>query len=89
MKNNLVLGKVNKFLLPYAKKIFVAYETVEGIPVKYKENFLFWKYFKARNIKFKNKAKNKTDKNGLNILILGGSQAAKIFGDKLRIFLLN
>ena len=35
-ENNLILGKANKFLLPFAKKIFVSYQDLEGIPVKYK-----------------------------------------------------
>ena len=35
-ENNLQMGKVNRFLTPFAKKIFVSYEDIEGIKLKYK-----------------------------------------------------
>ena len=38
-ENNLIIGKANKYLLPFAKKIFVSYNEVEGIPEKYRKNF--------------------------------------------------
>ena len=34
-ENNLIIGKANKYLLPFAKKIFVSYKDLEGIPKKY------------------------------------------------------
>ena len=34
-ENNLILGKANKFLLPFAKKILVSYKELEGVPNKY------------------------------------------------------
>ena len=34
-ENNLIIGKANKYLLPFAKKIFVSYNDIEGIPDKY------------------------------------------------------
>ena len=34
-ENNLIIGKANKYLLPFAKKIFVSYKDLEGIPNKY------------------------------------------------------
>ena len=36
-ENNLVIGKANKFLLPFADKIFVSYSQVEGIKKKYED----------------------------------------------------
>ena len=35
-ENNLIIGKANKFLLPFAERIFVSYKEVEGIADKYK-----------------------------------------------------
>ena len=35
-ENNLIIGKANKYLLPFANKILVSFEEVEGIPEKYK-----------------------------------------------------
>ena len=34
-ENNLYLGKANRYLLPFAKKIFVSYKELEGIPKKF------------------------------------------------------
>ena len=75
-ENNLIIGKkANKYLLPFAEKIFVSYKELEGIPSKF--NF---KIFEIGNIIKKSiihsaqiKEKNKiTDDKNINILILGG-----------------
>ena len=85
-ENNLIIGKANKYLLPFAKKIFVANKELEGIPNKYQNktieigniiNEKIFKYFKKEDYK-----KNDSKKT-LNILVLGGSQAAKIFAETL------
>ena len=34
-ENNLVIGKANKYLLPFAYQIFVSYKQLEGISEKY------------------------------------------------------
>ena len=34
-ENNLIIGKANKYLLPFAYKIFVSYKQLEGIHKKY------------------------------------------------------
>ena len=34
-ENNLIVGKANRFLLPFAQKILVSYKELEGIPKKY------------------------------------------------------
>ena len=34
-ENNLVIGKTNRYLLPFAEKIFVSYSQVEGIKKRY------------------------------------------------------
>ena len=34
-ENNLIIGKTNKYLLPFTKKIFVSYKDLEGISKKY------------------------------------------------------
>ena len=44
-ENNLVIGKTNKYLLPFAKKILVAFKDLEGIPKKYKK-----KVFEVGNV---------------------------------------
>ena len=34
-ENNLIIGKANKYLLPFARQIFVSYRELEGIPEKF------------------------------------------------------
>ena len=83
-ENNLIIGKANKYLLPFAKNILVSYKNLEGIPEKYNN-----KIFEIGNIvreeiislKTKNIQNNKFD--DIKILVLGGSQAAKAFADIL------
>ena len=82
--NNLIIGKANKYLLPFAKKIFVSYKELEGISDKYKNkvvevgNIVREEIVNAKSI---NDELTKFD--SLNILVLGGSQAAKIFAEEL------
>tara|TARA_B100001564_G_C20607715_1_gene656015 strand:+ start:100 stop:1191 length:1092 start_codon:yes stop_codon:yes gene_type:complete len=82
-ENNLIIGKANRYLLPFAKKIFVSYQDLEGIPDKYKKKVITIGNLVREEI-IKNK---KSDKNfnfdSLKILILGGSQAAKVFAEQL------
>ena len=82
-ENNLIIGKANKYLLPFAKKILVSYEELEGIPEKYKNKVIqIGNIVREEIIKTDQSIKtNKLDI--LKILILGGSQAAKVFAEKL------
>ena len=82
-ENNLFVGKANKYLIPFSKKIMVSYNSVKGIKEKYKfktittGNILDKELFKnQRNLNFNIKKK-------ISILVIGGSQAARSFGEKL------
>ena len=83
-ENNLYIGKANRYLLPYAKKVFVSHKELEGISEKYSK-----KVCEIGNIIRKEmlnvRVKSDSNYNGklLKILILGGSQAAKVFAEKL------
>jgi UDP-N-acetylglucosamine--N-acetylmuramyl-(pentapeptide) pyrophosphoryl-undecaprenol N-acetylglucosamine transferase len=81
-ENNLHIGRANKFLLPFAKKAFVSHIDLEGVSSKYK-----YKLCKIGNIIRKEilnyKEIEKTKDKKTKILILGGSQAAKVFAEKL------
>jgi len=80
-ENNLLLGKSNKYLMPIATKVFLAYEDVEGIKEKFKSKIVATgNIIREEILNFTNK-KNSTKE--LNILVLGGSQAAKSFGEIL------
>ncbi len=83
-ENNLIIGKANKYLIPFAKKIFVSRVELEGVPKKYIN-----KISKIGNIISKEilnlKANSEVSSNNKNlrILVLGGSQAAKVFAEIL------
>lgn len=84
-ENNLHIGRANKYLLPFAKKIFVSHKELKGISAKYeKKVFEIGNIIRKEilNLDLNSKALNQID-NKLRILVLGGSQAAKIFGEKI------
>jgi UDP-N-acetylglucosamine--N-acetylmuramyl-(pentapeptide) pyrophosphoryl-undecaprenol N-acetylglucosamine transferase len=81
-ENNLLLGKSNKYLMPFASKIFLSYEDTQGIKKKYKSKVVITgNIIREEILNFKNKKEHSTKK--LSILVLGGSQAAKSFGEFL------
>ena len=82
-ENNLIIGKANKFLLPFANSIFVSYKEVEGIPVKYNKKIIQIGNLIREELINKNFKYEKDNYNVIKILVLGGSQAAKIFAEKL------
>ena len=82
-ENNLIIGKTNKYLLPFTKKIFVSYKELEGISEKYRD-----KVVEVGNIIREEIINSGVSNDGitkfdsLNILVLGGSQAARVFADE-------
>ena len=81
-ENNLVIGKANKFLLPYADKLFVSYLEVEGIKTRHEHKIIeIGNIIRKEIINFKKD--NLNNNRSMNILVLGGSQAAKSFGEIL------
>ena len=78
-ENNLLLGKSNRYLTPLASRIFLAYEDVEGIDIKFRSKIVITGNIIREEI-FNFKNEKKFLKEELNILILGGSQAAQSFG---------
>ena len=86
-ENNLVIGKANKFLLPFAKNILVAQKKSGGYSKKFNSKiFEIGNIIKKEIINFSNKT-NRNFNDKLNILVLGGSQAAKSFAEILPKFL--
>ena len=78
-ESNLILGRSNKFLLPICKKVIISTDYLENIPKKYEHKFISVGHIireELYNIKNFNKGSIKTN----NILIIGGSQGAEIFG---------
>ena len=83
-ENNLYIGKANKYLIPFAKKIFVSHKELEGISEKYQKKVCeIGNIIRKEILNYKEKNYLKEKDKKLRILILGGSQAAKIFAEKL------
>ena len=80
-ENNLLLGKSNRYLMALASKVFLAYDDVEGIKEKFKTKVVTTGNIIREEILNFNKKKYLSQE--LNILVLGGSQAAKSFGEFL------
>ena len=82
-ENNLYLGKANRYLLPFANKLAVAYNNLEGINEKYKFKLVEIGNIIREKILYFDTESSKRPDGMFSILILGGSQAAKSFGEKL------
>ena len=81
-ENNIQIGKSNKYLLPFASKIFVSYQEFIGAKKKHANKVVFTgNIIREEILNFKKD--NKFTPGVLSILILGGSQAAKSFGELL------
>ena len=82
-ENNLIIGKANKYLLPFAKKIFVYNKELEGIKKKYNNKVIEIGNIVRDEIINSNFVNRKINFDNIKLLILGGSQAAKVFADEL------
>ncbi len=83
-ENNLIIGKANKYLLPFAKKILVSYKELEGISPKYLYKVVeIGNIIKKEIIDIPKRNLDYFQNKKISILVLGGSQAAKVFAEKL------
>ena len=83
-ENNLTIGKANKLLLPFAKLILVSFSETEGIPEKYNNKMIkVGNIIKKDIINFTKKNNSNINLKKINLLFLGGSQAAKVFAEIL------
>ena len=80
-ENNLIIGKANKYLLPFTEKILVSYKELEGIHEKYNNKIIEVGNILREEIINSNVKENEIEK--LKILVLGGSQGAKVFAEEL------
>ena len=81
-ENNLIIGRANKKLLPFAERILVSNKHLEGISSKYDfKTVEVGNIIKEEIINFSLDLSIK--KKELKILVIGGSQAAQIFAEIL------
>ena len=82
-ENNLIIGRANKYLLPFAEKILISFKEIEGVHHKYKDKVIEIGNIIKKEIINLSKGLRQNDEQKISILILGGSQAAKIFANIL------
>ena len=86
---NMVLGRVNSIFLRYTEKIFCYSDKIINFPKKYLSkivliNSLLRKEFYSFITNDKNEINNE-----INLLIIGGSQGAKLFDNKLKKLIIS
>ena len=82
-ENNLVIGRANKILLPFSKKILVSTNSIQGIDNKYNNKISHIGFLLRDNILGVKNTNLEVTKNNLSILVIGGSQSAKVFGEQI------
>ena len=82
-ENNLVIGRANKILLPFSKKILVSTNSIQGIDNKYKNKISHIGFLLRDNILGVKTTNLEITKSNLSILVIGGSQSAKVFGEQI------
>ena len=84
---NMVLGRANKFFLNSCVKIFCYSEQIKNFPNNFKNKMEIIKPLVRENIYKLNLSSSNKDK--FNLLIVGGSQGAGIFGKNLKNSIVN
>ncbi|MDA7688879.1 UDP-N-acetylglucosamine--N-acetylmuramyl-(pentapeptide) pyrophosphoryl-undecaprenol N-acetylglucosamine transferase [Candidatus Pelagibacter sp.] len=79
---NMVLGRSNKFFISYCQKIFCYSNNVKKFPHKFKNKIKVIPALLRKNFYDKRDSNNTLDI--INLLIIGGSQGAKIFDDLVK-----
>jgi UDP-N-acetylglucosamine--N-acetylmuramyl-(pentapeptide) pyrophosphoryl-undecaprenol N-acetylglucosamine transferase len=79
---NMVLGRSNKFFISYCQKIFCYSNNIKKLPIKFKNKIKVIPALLRKN--FYDKKENNNSLDIINLLIIGGSQGAKIFDDLVK-----
>ena len=79
-ENNMVLGRTNKYLSSFSKKILLAKKITKNFPEKYKSKTYEVGAVLSKNVINYSPFNENNDKRKFSILVLGGSQGAEIFG---------
>ena len=79
-ENNMVLGRTNKYLSSFSKKILIAKKITKNFPEKYQSKTYEVGSILNKHIINYSPSRENNNKGKLSILVLGGSQGAEIFG---------
>jgi UDP-N-acetylglucosamine--N-acetylmuramyl-(pentapeptide) pyrophosphoryl-undecaprenol N-acetylglucosamine transferase len=79
-ENNMVLGRTNKYLSSFSKKIFIAKELKKNFPEQYKNKTYEVGSILDKNIINYSPLEDNKNENKFSILVLGGSQGTEVFG---------
>ena len=79
-ENNIILGKANKILAYFSKKIFTANNINKNLPSKFIDKIYEVGPILSKKIINKEKFEKAYNLNNFSIIVLGGSQGAEIFG---------
>ena len=83
-ENNLIIGKANKYLLPFSSKYLFLIKILKAFRLKIEKKVIeIGNIIREELIKFESKNISDYSFESLEILILGGSQAAKTFAEVL------
>ena len=86
---NLVIGRTNKLILRFSRKIICYHKDITGIPKNSYDKIFLTKPIFRKEMYNINKSLNQTSNQIFKIIILGGSQGAKFFDAKIKDIILN
>ena len=86
---NLIIGRANKFFLKFCNKIFCSTKEIINFPEKYKSKIVTIDHFLKKEIYNFTNTNTDTLKKKITLLIVGGSQGAKIFDEEIKQTILD
>ena len=81
---NMVIGKANKFLVKFCKKLFCYSNEIKNFPNKHQDKIIVVNHILRKEIYSFNNYNKEGIADSVNILIIGGSQGAKFFDQNLK-----
>ena len=81
---NMVIGRSNKLFLKFSKKIFCYSENIKNFPKKFINKIILIESLIRKNFYSQIIQKSTSLKKDLNLLVIGGSQGAKLFDTQLK-----
>jgi UDP-N-acetylglucosamine--N-acetylmuramyl-(pentapeptide) pyrophosphoryl-undecaprenol N-acetylglucosamine transferase len=87
LEPNMVLGRSNKFFINSCEKIFCYSDKIKNFPNKYKNKIYVIPPLLRK--KFYNVKKTESIDKSINLLIIGGSQGAKIFDTLIKLSIIK